>query len=96
MNLREVNLEIQNQEICPEIQGRGGSNMEDVVAEKMERIRTEDLFSNSWILGMRGVEERYVYRIFPTQGLTLCLLQLPALKADYLPLSHRGNPSFLW
>ena len=61
MNLREVNLEIQNQEICPEIQGRGGSNMEDVVAEKMERIRTEDLFSNSWILGMRGVEERYVY-----------------------------------
>lgn len=62
MNLREVNLEIQNQEICPEIQGRGGGNVEDVVAEKMERIRrTEDLFSNSWILGMRGVEERDVY-----------------------------------
>ena len=39
MNLREVNLEIQNQEICPEIQGRGGGNVEDVVAEKMERSR---------------------------------------------------------
>lgn len=39
MSLREVNLEIQNQEIYPEIQGRGGGNMEDVVAEKMERIR---------------------------------------------------------
>ena len=29
MNLREVNLEIQNQEICPEIQGRGGDNGDD-------------------------------------------------------------------
>ena len=62
MNWREVNLEIQNQEIGPEVQGRGGGNMGEVVAEKMERIRrTEDLFGNSWIWGMRGVEERCVY-----------------------------------
>ena len=62
MNWREVNLEIQNQEICPEVQGRGGGNMGEVVAEKMERIRrTEDIFGNSWIWGMRGVEERCVY-----------------------------------
>lgn len=62
MNWREVNLETKNQELCPEVQGRGGGNMEEMMAEKMERIRrTEDLFSNSWILGMRGVEERCVH-----------------------------------
>lgn len=37
MNWREVNLETKNQELCPEVQGRGGGNMEEMMAEKMER-----------------------------------------------------------
>ena len=60
---------------------------------KTSVVVTTRLQSTGPIVVTHGLSCSEAYGIFPDQRLNLCLLHL---QADSLPLSHQGNPLFLF